>query len=175
MNSKIKANILAMFNDRKYDTNSVNIINNELFSLKNKNGQISNIIYVDNITRTVQLRDFIKDLLSNLLSNISLDENNTLYIILDHKIKIKLLKIKLNFITILYSHDFRFNITNHVFVHKYVLLDADEKKIVTNKYGINNLPVLHVDDPMAKWYGYRIGDICKIDRSIGFIYRIVRG
>jgi DNA-directed RNA polymerase I, II, and III subunit RPABC1 len=74
-----------------------------------------------------------------------------------------------------------FNITKHSLVPKHELLLPNIKNELKEIYflnRINQLPTLLERDPVAKWYGMKPGDICRITRenpNIGtsIIYRLV--
>ncbi len=74
-----------------------------------------------------------------------------------------------------------FNITHHVLVPKHILLNKDEEKELLEKYNTNKgkLPKISKLDPIAKYYGMKSDQICKIIRKspeVGeyIYYRLVR-
>ena len=59
-----------------------------------------------------------------------------------------------------------FNITEHDLVPKYRIMNLDDKKELLDKLYLDNeknLPKILVTDPVAKFYGVRIGDLCEIE------------
>lgn len=60
-----------------------------------------------------------------------------------------------------------FNVSKHILVPKHVLLTKEEKKDVLERYNVTEgqLPKIKLDDPMAKYLGLKLGDVCKIERS----------
>ena len=75
----------------------------------------------------------------------------------------------------------QFNVTEHEMVPPYRLLSSAEKKAVMKKYMVTDkqLPGILVSDPVAKYYGARLGQVFEITKasSLGFFYptyRIVR-
>ena len=72
-----------------------------------------------------------------------------------------------------------FNITKNYLVPRHILLTEKEKQDVFNLYNTNTLdtfPILKQNDPVAKYYGMKRGDLCKIIRScptsgISIVYR----
>lgn len=75
----------------------------------------------------------------------------------------------------------QFNVTEHEMVPPYRLLSPSEKQAVMNKYMVTEkqLPGILLADPVAKYYGARIGQVFEITKasSLGFFYptyRIVR-
>ncbi len=74
-----------------------------------------------------------------------------------------------------------FNITHHEIVPKHILLTDEESKSVLDEYQAtkSQLPKLLSTDPIAKYYGMKSGDICKIVRHSpmtgeSFYYRMVK-
>jgi DNA-directed RNA polymerase I, II, and III subunit RPABC1 len=74
-----------------------------------------------------------------------------------------------------------FNITHHVFVPKHILLNLEEERELLEKYNTTKgkLPKISKSDPIAKYYGMKSNQICKIIRrspEVGeyFYYRLVR-
>ena len=67
-----------------------------------------------------------------------------------------------------------FNISKHVLVPKHILLTGEEKKDIMEKYNTleDQLPKIKITDPMAKYLGLKLGDVCKIIRQTPY-YRIV--
>lgn len=59
------------------------------------------------------------------------------------------------------------NVTEHVFVPKHTLLSSSEKINLLQKYRVSesHLPKIHSSDPVARYYGFKKGDIVKIERS----------
>jgi DNA-directed RNA polymerase I, II, and III subunit RPABC1 len=74
-----------------------------------------------------------------------------------------------------------FNITKHVSVPKHIILSEQEEKELLEKYNTTKgkLPKISKTDPIAKYYGMKTNQICKIIRrspEVGeyFYYRVVR-
>ena len=73
------------------------------------------------------------------------------------------------------------NITHHEIVSKHILLKPEEIEKVLEEYQTvrSQLPKLLVTDPVAKYYGMKAGDVCKIIRQSpmtgeSYYYRIVK-
>jgi len=74
-----------------------------------------------------------------------------------------------------------FNVANHSLVPKHELMLPTIKNELKELYFLNRadqLPTLLFNDPVAKWYGMKPGDICKITRenpNVGhsILYRLV--
>jgi len=61
-----------------------------------------------------------------------------------------------------------FNISKHTLVPRHELLADDVKESILKTYyleTITQLPTILTTDPVAKWYGMRDGDICRITRE----------
>ena len=59
-----------------------------------------------------------------------------------------------------------FNVTKHEWVPKHTRLTVSQKKEVCAVWKLKEtqFPVISVRDPVARWYGYRRGDLIKIVR-----------
>jgi DNA-directed RNA polymerase I, II, and III subunit RPABC1 len=72
--------------------------------------------------------------------------------------------------------DLQYNITKHVLQPIYHRLTPSESKQFKKQYG-TRFGLLRNDDPMARFYGYKRGDVIKIDRRKfargGITYRLV--
>lgn len=73
------------------------------------------------------------------------------------------------------------NITKHVRVPKHEIVSKEELEKVLEKFqaNINQLPKILSTDPVAKYYGMKPGDVCKIKRNSPmtgetYYYRLVR-
>ena len=69
-----------------------------------------------------------------------------------------------------------YNITKHRLARPHVRL-TDKKEILDLKrnYDLSKFPILRQNDAMAKFYGFKKGDIVKIIRKNGYVsYRVVR-
>ncbi len=74
-----------------------------------------------------------------------------------------------------------FNITKHVFVPKHVIMTPEEEAEVVEKYETpkSKFPKISVSDPVAKYYGMKPDQMCRIIRNdpevgLSISYRIVK-
>lgn len=74
-----------------------------------------------------------------------------------------------------------FNITHHEIVPKHILLTHEEVDLILKQYQTTRaqLPKLLTTDPVAKYYGMKAGDVCKIIRQSpmtgeSYYYRILK-
>ena len=61
-----------------------------------------------------------------------------------------------------------FNLTQHEMVPTHEIISDDEKALLIKNLQITNLdklPVIKKNDPVAKYYGMKEGDVCKITRK----------
>ena len=162
----------------RFEENQINIIANHS-SDENK------IAYVSYILET---KTFSKKDLMNLKGYI--DENFpkkeiTVIIIVQEKptpqIAKELLNDEFKFYEIFLTKNLMFNITHHEIVPRHILLSEEESKKVLDEFQAtkSQLPKLLSSDPVAKYYGMKAGDICKIIRHSpmtgeSFYYRMVK-
>ena len=67
----------------------------------------------------------------------------------------------------------KYNITKHRLVSRHIGLSVDESNQFIKKYGMK-LPLLLLDDPISKFYNFKLNQIIKIIRLDGIItYRII--
>jgi DNA-directed RNA polymerases I, II, and III subunit RPABC1 len=67
------------------------------------------------------------------------------------------------------DNELMFNITKHRLVPKH------RKVLPDKKMDLSKFPILKKTDPVARFYGYQVGNLIEITRSNGFItYRIVK-
>ena len=59
------------------------------------------------------------------------------------------------------------NITHHEFVPKHIILTNEEQEELLEKYSstINKLPKILKTDPVARYYGMKQNQVCKIIRK----------
>ena len=74
-----------------------------------------------------------------------------------------------------------FNITHHEIVPRHILLNQEEIDMILKQYQTTRaqLPKLLTTDPVAKYYGMKAGDVCKIIRQSpmtgeSYYYRILK-
>jgi DNA-directed RNA polymerase subunit H len=61
----------------------------------------------------------------------------------------------------------KFAVKDHELVPEHIILSPEESGEVLRKYGVDaaQLPKIHVNDPVAKEIGAKVGDILKIVRN----------
>lgn len=57
-----------------------------------------------------------------------------------------------------------FNPTSHYLVPRHELLTSDEVQELSSHVDLNKIPWISIEDPIVKYYGYKVGDIIRIHR-----------
>jgi len=59
------------------------------------------------------------------------------------------------------------NPTRHFLAQRHTPLSTEEKRefLATTKIDPQCLPMIYVSDPVARWYGFRVGQILRVDRT----------
>jgi DNA-directed RNA polymerase I, II, and III subunit RPABC1 len=78
-------------------------------------------------------------------------------------------------IDLFYYHELIINITQHHLVPKHTLLSKEQKDELFKKYKLteNQLPRIHVNDPVSKYLGLVKKDVIKIEKQSNFATRYV--
>jgi DNA-directed RNA polymerase I, II, and III subunit RPABC1 len=191
---KVRETILEMINDRGYLVPESENITFEQFVLKYNNKNIDIFINdeVKNKKIYVHFHNDIKNFSKGDLKNITQkvisefsDEDINLILLLREKensaVSKELMKDAYKNVEVFLKKNMLFNITHHVLVPKHILLSKDEEKDLLEKYNTNKgkLPKISKVDPIAKYYGMKSDQICKIIRKspeVGeyIYYRLVR-
>jgi len=190
---KIRRTVLEMVSDRKYIIPLSENIDFEEFIIKynNKNLDIhifdenkGNIyIHFHNEPKSIAKSD-LKSLVSSLVQKYE-DENIKIIILLKEKgngsILKELFKEEYKNVEIFMNKNLIFNITHHEYVPKHTILSKEEEDEVLQKYNLtkNKLPKILKSDPVARYYGMKNDQICKILRKspeVGeaIYYRLVK-
>lgn len=83
-------------------------------------------------------------------------------------------------IEVFLEEELLFNITQHEWTPPHTLLSPQEKKQLMQRYKANEeqLPMIAANDPVVRFYGWRRGQVCRIERpceasGTTFYYRMV--
>ena len=191
---KVRQTILEMINDRGYSVPEIEKISFEEFVIKYNNKNLD--IYINDIENNkkiyVYFHNEVKNYSKNDLKNIMQklineyqDSNINLILILREKensaISKELTKDSYKNVEIFLKKNMIFNITKNEYVPKHILLNNEEEKELLDKYNTTKgkLPKISKTDPIAKSYGMKSDQICKIIRKspeVGeyLYYRLVR-
>jgi len=122
--------------------------------------------------RIENIQDYVDDLFN--IEQILNKKTDTLVIILKQDMNQTLMNILNEFwdrhgiFIILFSLErLQFNILEHQYVPKHIILTEDERKEMFKRYNIldvKNLPDISRFDPVAQAIGMRPGEICRIER-----------
>lgn len=177
---KVRKTVLEMIEDRGYNVPEFEKINFEQFLIKYENKNIDIYINDEENNKKIyvhfhnEVKNFGKNDLKNILQKIILlyeDENINLILILKEKenniVSKELTKESYKNIEIFLKKRMIINITRHVYVPKHIILNNEEELELLEKYNItkNKLPKILKSDPIAKYYGMKTEQICKIIRK----------
>lgn len=122
--------------------------------------------------RVENIQDYVDDLFN--IEQVLDKKTDTLVIIIKQEINQTLMNILNEFwdrnkvFIILFSLErLQFNILQHQYVPKHVILNEEEKNEMFKRYNIldvKNLPDISRFDPVAQAIGMRPGDVCRIER-----------
>lgn len=191
---KVRQTLLEMIEDRGYHVPNIEKITFEEFSIKydNKNFDIyikdeekNKIFYINfhNENKNFSKSD-LKNIMQKIITNYE-DENINLILLLKEKensaVSKELSKDVYKNVEIFLKKNMVFNVTKHIYVPKHILLNKEEELELLEKYNTTKgkLPKLSKLDPIAKYYGMKNDQICKIIRKSPEVgeyvyYRLVR-
>lgn len=69
--------------------------------------------------------------------------------------------------------ELQYNVIEHELVPLHERLEEEEAKYIKKKWG-TKLPILNISDVISRYYNYKRGDIIKVTRDDGIVYRLVR-
>ena len=191
---KVRETILEMINDRGYLVSESENITFEQFVLKYNNKNID--IFINDEVKNKKIyvhfhndiKNFskgdLKNVMQKVISEFS-DQDINLILLLREKensaVSKELMKEAYKNVEVFLKKNMLFNITHHVLVPKHILLSKEEEKDLLEKYNTTKgkLPKISKVDPIAKYYGMKSDQICKIIRKspeVGeyIYYRLVR-
>jgi DNA-directed RNA polymerase I, II, and III subunit RPABC1 len=191
---KVRQTLIEMITDRGYNVPESEMISFEEFVVKYGNRNLD--IYINDEFKNKKiyvyfhndLKNFSKADLKNIMQKVSNqyeDEDINLILILKDKensaISKELTKEVYKNIEIFLRKNMMFNITKHEYVPKHIILTKEEEDELLEKYNTTKgkLPKISKSDPIAKYYGMKSDQICKIIRKSPEVgeypyYRLVR-
>jgi DNA-directed RNA polymerase I, II, and III subunit RPABC1 len=191
---KVRKTIIEMITDRGINVPESENITFEQLSIKYNNKNLD--IYINDEFKNIKLyvhfhneiKNFSKSDLKNIMQKIISqynDENINLILILKEKensaVSKELSKDIYKNVEVFLRKNMVFNITHHELVPKHIILTKEEEKELLDKYYTTKgkLPKLARIDPIAKYYGMKPEQVCKIIRKspeVGeyIYYRLVR-
>jgi DNA-directed RNA polymerases I, II, and III subunit RPABC1 len=190
---KVRNTLLEMLKDRNYDINDSEFnISFDVFSAmysENKQDLVFNKKNEENkiyVHFYIESKNFGKKELTNILTVIDEkygSDNINILIVLEDKPTSTIQKEleENDNIEIFFAKKLMFNITKHVLIPKHKLLNESEIKEILDKYQCkkNQLPKIQYEDPVARYYGAKVGDVFEIVRptpttGIFKVYRVVK-
>ena len=193
---KVRKTIIEMLHDRNYTvTDEEKNLNYSDFSEKFYENQINfEGTYKDNDDKLILIYFFLenktfgkKDLvgLKTLVNEKYVDKDLNIIIVLQDKptsqINKEILIEDYKNIEIFLVKNLLVNVTKHIFVPKHEILSQEEGKEILEKFKCTRLqlPKILSSDAIAKYYGMKPGQICKITRNSNITgesiyYRLVK-
>ena len=176
---KVRETILEMINDRGYIVPESEIITLEEFIIKYDNKNLD--IYIDDTIYQQkiyvhfhnELKSFsksdLKNIMSKIISTYGDPDINIILLLRDKEnsaVSKELMKEMYIKVEVFLKKRMIFNITRHQFVPKHIILNEEEEKEILEKYNTSKskLPKISKNDPIAKYYGMKPDQICKIIR-----------
>lgn len=191
---KVRQTLLEMIQDRGYNISENQKVTLEEFIILYNNKNIDIFINDDENNKKIyihfhnEVKNFSKSDLKSLTQKIIEqyeDQDINLILLLREKensaVSKELSKEAYKNVEIFLKKNMIFNITHHVLVPKHTLLTKEEESELLEKYNTTRgkLPKLSKSDPIAKYYGMKSDQICKILRKSPEVgeyvyYRLVR-
>jgi DNA-directed RNA polymerase I, II, and III subunit RPABC1 len=190
---KVRETVLEMIQDRGFTIPDIEKISFEEFIIKYNNKNIN--IYINDTEKNKnfyvhfhnETKSFGKSDLSIIqkIVNQYNDPDITFFLILKDKensaVSKELTKDAYKNVEIFLKKNLIFNITHHVYVPKHEILSKEEEIRLLETYNTTKgkLPKISKADPIAKYYGMKNDQICKITRKSPEVgeyvyYRLVR-
>lgn len=191
---KVRKTIIEMLEDRGYSVPEIENLTFEQFMIKYNNKNLDIFINDELKNKKIyihfynELKNFSKSDLKNIMQKITSeyqDENINIILLLRDKensaVTKELHKTSFTNVEIFLKSNMIFNITHHEYVPKHIILTQEEEKELLEKYNTTKikLPKISSLDPIAKYYGMKTNQICKIIRKspeVGnyLYYRLVK-
>lgn len=172
---EVKKNLLKMLKERKLIDEPNDDLNNEqtTFIIPTKKGNYHVKIYRSHITSLNKIPEIIDFL------NATSDHKILIVQLISNKTE-QIMRINYPDTEIFLEKTLMMNLIDFIMIPKHELLSSEETQNVLEEYRIkkNELPKILLNDPVAKYYDMKIGDICRIIRpsetaGYGVSYRIV--
>ena len=166
--------IELMFNTHPKNSKDISPLDISL-SDENNNKLIVKYILTPRI-RISNIQTIANNIIEDDTGNYDIKPNDTIILVVKDKITSeenleeyfeKIYRTKKIFIQYFYVDTLTFNITKHNFVPKHEILTEKEKKELIETLNISSqskLAKIKKTDPVAKYYGMKINDVCKIHR-----------
>jgi DNA-directed RNA polymerase subunit H (RpoH/RPB5) len=128
--------------------------------------------YIKNKLRMKDVKSFIQ----GMIEENAVEEEGTLILVLFDNLKTDeelelflegILKASNIYVQIFNIDKLTFNVTKHELVPKHEIISKEEKDELLKRYNLeteDQLPIIKKSDPVAKYLGLRIGDVCRIIR-----------
>jgi DNA-directed RNA polymerase I, II, and III subunit RPABC1 len=190
---KVRKTVLEMLEDRGFIIPDYEQISFEQFIIKYNNKSLDIYIHDETINKKIyvyfhnEVKNFSKSdlkIMQKIIDQYQDEDINLIMILRDKEnsaVTKELNKDSYKNVEIFIKKNMIFNITKHISVPKHIILSEQEERELLEKYNTTKgkLPKISKTDPIAKYYGMKTNQICKIIRrspEVGeyFYYRVVR-
>lgn len=158
----------------KFNLNDISILQDkdELdMEVKNDDGHIIRVLF--SVNKTLRVKNISEIIEEEYASNLKPDDD-LIFIVKDDMNQTmrdyvkNLYYSEKQFVTLFYLPVLQFNILEHNFVPKHIVLSSEQKESVYKQYNIQDdemLPEISRFDPVAMVIGLRPGQLCRIVRT----------
>lgn len=168
---KIESYTRKMLKDRGYDADEGDL--NDIFYSETNKIKVylgrsfieKKIGYYPNFT-TFEIKTLVEEILKSIISE-SLTKTDIVIILPDEFTKKEITSDLLtDRMTIFSESEMKFDPTSNRYVPKHEKASQEELDEMENKHiKFEDLPVINAKDPICKWYGFKKGEVIRIDRD----------
>lgn len=145
--------------------------NNDIYCSKHKIFQKKKI-YIKFIQTSKIKPNYIREIINTIITEYLQNCDYEIIIVLKNKPNNSILKVtkekEFKHCDISWLNKLQFNITKHKLVPSHIEIDKNELNDLLSRYNIENiyqLPIILKEDPIVKYYNFKVGSVIKIIRA----------